>query len=238
LLVACGNAGAIAPRPAKHEQGCPSELGDQALYVPPTDTLVSAPQRCPTSRPGEAYIRITGPGALPFSVDPPGKATGCTTPGATCATIDLGSFLDAVTRELKARGIRYPAWGLGQCARGGNRGQDWDTHHFGIIIYRWREANTAVSVVAEQLRTWNASQSFEVSVEEMACVVGAARPAMGERWACSRGGACELVADPDPMRCGDVTCGDGQECCNASCSTCAPRGGVCFQDECQRGVLR
>jgi hypothetical protein len=238
LLLACGNTGTIASRPAAHQQPCPSDLGDPKLYVPPDDTLVGAPQRCSRSGPGEAYIHIVGPGTQPFSVAPPGDATGCTTPGATCATIDLGAFLDAVTRDLKARGIEPVAWGLGQC-RGENTGGDWDSRHFGMIIYHWRDATAAVAEVAEQLRTWNASQSFEVSVEAIPCVVpGVARSAMGERWQCSGRGSCELVADPDPRRCGDVTCDDGEDCCNASCSTCVPHGGMCFQSDCLRGVLR
>lgn len=32
--------------------------------------------------------------------------------------------------------------------------------------------------------------------------------------------------------CGDVVCGDGLECCNASCGICVEPGGVCTQQAC------
>lgn len=33
--------------------------------------------------------------------------------------------------------------------------------------------------------------------------------------------------------CGNAVCGEGTYCCNASCSMCAPEGGVCIQIACQ-----
>jgi hypothetical protein len=33
-------------------------------------------------------------------------------------------------------------------------------------------------------------------------------------------------------QCGPNVCGPGSFCCNASCGTCAPRGGVCTQQIC------
>jgi hypothetical protein len=34
------------------------------------------------------------------------------------------------------------------------------------------------------------------------------------------------------VKCGSNVCGKGQHCCNASCGTCAPPGGVCTQQVC------
>ena len=35
-----------------------------------------------------------------------------------------------------------------------------------------------------------------------------------------------------PARCGKIFCPGGQNCCNASCSLCAPPGGVCIDIGC------
>jgi hypothetical protein len=41
-------------------------------------------------------------------------------------------------------------------------------------------------------------------------------------------GACK-VGEP----CGKIVCEKGFECCNASCGTCVPSGGVCTQEACE-----
>ncbi len=44
---------------------------------------------------------------------------------------------------------------------------------------------------------------------------------------------CEICAcAPPPKTCGNVTCGAGLECCNASCGICVPPGGACTQQAC------
>ena len=35
------------------------------------------------------------------------------------------------------------------------------------------------------------------------------------------------------QQCGNAVCGKGTYCCNASCSTCAPKGGACTQQICE-----
>jgi hypothetical protein len=40
------------------------------------------------------------------------------------------------------------------------------------------------------------------------------------------------ICVPLPTACGDVTCGSGRVCCNASCGICTPPGGVCIQIAC------
>jgi hypothetical protein len=48
-----------------------------------------------------------------------------------------------------------------------------------------------------------------------------------------------IVEDEKPIcvplskACGDVTCGPGLVCCNASCGICTPPGGVCIQIACE-----
>ncbi|HMJ12411.1 MAG TPA: hypothetical protein VK524_13395 [Polyangiaceae bacterium] len=44
-------------------------------------------------------------------------------------------------------------------------------------------------------------------------------------------GTCRFT--PAPVTCGSAVCGKGEFCCNASCSTCAPRGGACTQQVCE-----
>ncbi|MEZ4375416.1 MAG: hypothetical protein R3B07_31685 [Polyangiaceae bacterium] len=39
--------------------------------------------------------------------------------------------------------------------------------------------------------------------------------------------------DPPGQPCGDTVCGQGQECCNASCGTCVEAGGACDQRACE-----
>ena len=44
----------------------------------------------------------------------------------------------------------------------------------------------------------------------------------------------EPPPQPEPgVQCGKVTCAAGQECCNASCSTCVEKGGACTQQVCE-----
>jgi len=44
---------------------------------------------------------------------------------------------------------------------------------------------------------------------------------------------CEICAcAPPPQSCGNVTCGAGLECCNASCGICVPPGNACIQIAC------
>lgn len=42
---------------------------------------------------------------------------------------------------------------------------------------------------------------------------------------------------PDPQTsgipCGSNVCGEGEECCNASCGICVPKGGMCTQQYCE-----
>lgn len=40
------------------------------------------------------------------------------------------------------------------------------------------------------------------------------------------------VDDPQPVKCGQNTCGAGQYCCNESCGICAPMGAACIQMMC------
>ena len=51
-----------------------------------------------------------------------------------------------------------------------------------------------------------------------------------------RGHKCVLPTNPPPEApgepCGDVSCGAGMYCCNASCSICAPLDGACIQLAC------
>lgn len=57
---------------------------------------------------------------------------------------------------------------------------------------------------------------------------------------CPDGQHCTAPADdpyctPDDMEgepCGSVVCGEGQVCCNASCSICTPPDGACIQRVC------
>ncbi|EYF06790.1 hypothetical protein [Chondromyces apiculatus] len=38
------------------------------------------------------------------------------------------------------------------------------------------------------------------------------------------------------QQCGNSVCGKGTYCCNASCGTCAPKGGACTQQVCESPV--
>jgi hypothetical protein len=55
---------------------------------------------------------------------------------------------------------------------------------------------------------------------------------------CDPGEVCPAVCygtcEPKPVgpRCGNVVCGAGEECCNASCGICVPPGGLCTQQLC------
>jgi len=61
---------------------------------------------------------------------------------------------------------------------------------------------------------------------------GAANCPAGTHWDGSPA-ACACVPDVlTGTRCGSNTCGAGEFCCNASCGTCAPRGGSCTQQVC------
>jgi len=42
-----------------------------------------------------------------------------------------------------------------------------------------------------------------------------------------------LPPEPTGTRCGETTCGEGEECCNASCGICVPEGGSCIQISCE-----
>jgi hypothetical protein len=164
VLVACGPTNAVSPHAAAAKPWtCPSSLGDPKLYAPPADPAVSPPQRCGASGADEAYIRIAGPGELSFSVDPPGKATGCRRPGEACDKIDLGSFLETATQDLKAHGIQDVAWGLGRCWH------NEPVRKISFIVYHWRDAGAAISLVAAQMHAWNLSESLDVSVESIPC---------------------------------------------------------------------
>jgi hypothetical protein len=44
------------------------------------------------------------------------------------------------------------------------------------------------------------------------------------------------IKNPPAQKCGAVTCGSGQVCCNASCGICTPPGGVCTQQVCDPPV--
>jgi hypothetical protein len=43
---------------------------------------------------------------------------------------------------------------------------------------------------------------------------------------------CDCVKVPAGEACGSKTCGDGEFCCNKSCSVCAPTGGACDSKAC------
>jgi hypothetical protein len=50
-----------------------------------------------------------------------------------------------------------------------------------------------------------------------------------------RGRQCVVAHEPPAKpgeTCGDITCGAGMYCCNASCGLCAPEGGACIQIAC------
>lgn len=42
----------------------------------------------------------------------------------------------------------------------------------------------------------------------------------------------------DREQCGDVVCGAGMECCNASCGICVEPGGFCTQEVCDSTTTR
>ena len=39
--------------------------------------------------------------------------------------------------------------------------------------------------------------------------------------------------DQSGIPCGPNVCGEGEECCNASCGICVPKGGMCTQQYCE-----
>lgn len=70
--------------------------------------------------------------------------------------------------------------------------------------------------------------SVEDGVCDSACPPGRICPAVCAG-TCVRDAAIPLPPGPN---CGTATCGKGTFCCNASCNTCAPRGGACTQQIC------
>jgi thiol-disulfide isomerase/thioredoxin len=147
---------------------CPSPVGDRALYTLATSDEIAAPQTCTRSDADEAFIRVTAHGSRPFSIMPPGKATGCTTPDAQCDSVDLTAFLISVGAKLEARGIGpVSTMGMGRCWENG--ATEWNDRHLSITIYDWKYANDAVTVLDEELHAWNVNGSYEVDVEHMSC---------------------------------------------------------------------
>jgi hypothetical protein len=183
VLAACGATTAI-PRSetdlSKRSAECREEvrqaLGTRTLYTIAASDSISAPQTCATSQPEEAYIRVTGSGARPLSLAPKARPIGCTTPDGACDSVDLGAFLTAVGVKLHARGIAASTHGIGRCGRP-ITSENWQDRHMSITIYAWQHANAAVTILEEEMRVWNVSGAYEVSVEHMVCTVAGAESA-------------------------------------------------------------
>jgi hypothetical protein len=164
VLVACGSH--VPPPPYV----CPTKpAGDPARLTARPE--IDPPQVCAEG----TYLRVRGPGRLPFTADSPGHARGCTKrpDGAPCTSVDLGAIATAIRDVLRARGINA-SWGLGACyvrgpAIGLHPERDWDNQHFGFVIYDWDQADATVAVVADTLLAWDAAQALGVSVMPIHC---------------------------------------------------------------------
>lgn len=79
---------------------------------------------------------------------------------------------------------------------------------------------TCVPDVKDVCATVKCKAGFHCEAKEVQCIRAPCPPIP------------ECVADGVGVQCGKNTCGAGQECCNASCGTCVPKGGFCTQQIC------
>jgi hypothetical protein len=118
-----------------------------------------------------AYIRVHGHGTRRLVMGSAAGERACVPPpGATpdvCPEVLADAVGAEVERRLKARGIDVNGIGAGVCAQ--PVGLDFDTWNYSVGITDWKDADAAVAIVDEVLRTWGIGHHFGISVRGIDC---------------------------------------------------------------------
>jgi hypothetical protein len=94
-------------------------------------------------------------------VPPPGA------PPDVCPEVHADALGGTIAGRLKELGIEINGIGAGVCDQA--NGLDYTTWNYSVGIMDWKDADAAVAVVDEVLRTWGVGQYFGVSVRGIDC---------------------------------------------------------------------
>lgn len=157
---------------------CDGALGTREQLTTPIGATegprIDEPLECSKGSDGMdhgAYIRIHGHGTRRLVMPGATSEQTCVPPrGAksdVCPEVSAHEVADEVKRRLQARGIVVNGTGAGVCAQ--PVGDDYESWDYSVGITDWKDADAAVAIVDEVLRTWGIGDSFGISVWGMNC---------------------------------------------------------------------